>query len=330
MGFRMNTKWIYLLGLLSSFLLPALAQAEQEGVVLDAATGNYTITYLVDGTTGEYQKVTFIPATKIDPVVKARYRSIKQGIAYQYEIKNQPKSEQAIALMRMVVSSTYVDSQITPAGWSGTTGPDTRSTQFVVGWSYDSESYTAGLKPAMTQAGFAFTSPDLPGVGVVEIFGAAEAFGFPDNGPDYQSPVGKKFKELNDNNFVRRHVAMPKIVVPNPYNATTVLTGIQKHIDQDLVSMNLIDPSLVTQLDRVLQAAINAANLNNNDGVESNLKTARHLLEAEQKDIDKEGEDARADKDNNGKPLIDKLAARVLAFDIQYVLNRMVKTEDKY
>ncbi len=150
----------------------------------------------------------------------------------------------------------------------------------------------------------------------------------PDEGPDPNSSVGVAYHELRRNDFVPRPVAVPLIPVSNPFDAATVLTSMQKHVNQDLVGMKLIDPTFASQLDRLFQTAIAAAKGGNIVALKSNLKDLRQLLKREHADVDKDDEDG--DKDDDGKnkekdksQLIDKLAARVLDFDLKYIQKRL-------
>jgi hypothetical protein len=149
--------------------------------------------------------------------------------------------------------------------------------------------------------------------------------GFPDLGPSTDTPVGKQFSELmKANESVRRFAAAPKIAVPDPFNAVTVLMGIQQHLRDDLSRYQLVDQVFASQLDRYLQAAIAAANQGNNAGVIANLKDLRQMLKKEHPDVDQDGyAESDPDKVKNRQVLIDKLAARVLDFDFKYIEKRV-------
>lgn len=127
---------------------------------------------------------------------------------------------------------------------------------------------------------------------------------------------------------VPRLAAVPRIPAGQPFDPVLTLTGIQKHLNQDLVSLKLVDPVFASQLDRSLQAALDAAKLNNTRALKDHPKDLRRALKKEHDDVDKEDHD----DDDEGKPkksgLIDKLAARVLDFDIKYVEKRVSGKND--
>jgi len=154
-----------------------------------------------------------------------------------------------------------------------------------------------------------------------------------DEGP--RGEFGKQVAELEhpERNSVPRTAAVPLIPVPNPFDPAAVLTSVQKHVNQDLVAMKLVDPAFAFQLDRMLQAAIAAAKGGNTVALKSNLKDLRHMLKREHADVDAEDDD-KDDGENDDQQkakvrLIDKLAAKVLDFDFKYVEQRLSgKRED--
>jgi hypothetical protein len=311
--------------LILTVAFPALAQ--QESIVIDPATGDYTITYQGLDLEGnpKWHQVVYVPATKIEPEVKSKFRvSDKRGFTYSYKIRNHSRSKQAIRGFRGLASHADSGSQITPQDWDGNILPDFDSagqeSGYRVNWSFDT---SGGLAPGRSQGGFSFESLHLPGVGIARLTGAVNALnGFPDEGPGDDNPIYPEYRKFMRNDFVSRFVAVPKIPVPTPFDAAMVLGGIQKHIKDDLLGMKLIDPVLASQLDRSLQAALDAAKINNTAAVRSNLKEARRLLKKEHEDVD--SEDDKDDANETRKSvLIDRLAAKVLDFDLKYVEKRL-------
>lgn len=304
--------------------------AEEDSITVDPNTGDYIIKYrgfIRPGQPEVWHRVVFIPATKINPSIKSEMviKDPEHGVlVYRYKFTNGRDSRQALEGERFNVSNANSNTQMTPHDWKGLITPDYRSTGFLVAWSFNGVESLGGLKPGKTQSGFGFESTDLSGVGTIELWGAAPAAqGFPDEGPDELSPIRDKFTTLTNEDFVTRRAAVPQIIVPDPFDAAVVLTNLQRHIDQDLIKMKLIDSVLVTQLDRLFLAAIDAAKRNNISGLRNNLKDIRQVLKEEHEDIDKDEDE---DKDENQKAkssAIDKLAAKVLDFDVKYVLKRI-------
>jgi hypothetical protein len=106
-----------------------------------------------------------------------------------------------------------------------------------------------------------------------------------------------------------------------------VLTGIKSHLDADLVSLKLVDATLVSELVRWLDAAIAAAKGGNSKALRSALQEARKLLKREYPDIDKENEEDLGDKGKQKSSRIDRLAAWVLDFDLRYIERRIPRTD---
>ena len=299
--------------------------SEEEGIAYDPNTGNYVVTYKTYDVNGDEMlyRLVFVPATKIEPTLKSKFEESKSGkIIYRYKIRNGPKSNQALISLRLIASSADETSQTTPKNWRGNATPNIGSFGVRVNWSYWRGSrVTSGIAPGQSLSGFSLESEDLPGVDVAKMEGATPIAGFAGEGP--QGKVGDEFDKLRLNNFVPLPAAVPKIPVPDPFDARVVIAGLQKHLKDDIVSMQLIDPVFATQLDRYLQGAIDAANAGNTAGVKGNLKDFRRLLKSEHDDIDKDDDKDNDDKNKDkSKKLIDKLAARVLDFDARYVLKR--------
>lgn len=309
--------------------------AQEDSIVLDPNSGDYIITYRSFATGTGQVRVVWVPSTKIEPAIKWNTKvSPRPGVlTYRYKFKNSKTSRQDLEGGRLVASNVVADSQMAPTRWDGTVVPDRINGQgFLVGWSFDvGEKETGGIKPGATQGGFGFESTDLPGVGPIELWGSVPAGqSFPDEGPNELSSIRNQFVALEMNNFVSSNTAVPRISVPNLFDASSVLSGIQTHMDTDLINMKLIDPAFAYQLDRGLQAAIDATKLGQSKAVLQNIQELRKLLNKEHDDVCKEGEDdfdRDDDMKDNGKktknPLIDCLAARVLDFDLGYVEKRL-------
>ncbi len=303
--------------------------AQQETIVFDTQSGNYIITYLGwdDETHREvWRQTIFIPGNKIDPVLKSKFkiREKADSISYHYKLKNGATSKQAIDLLIMSVTNINAASQAAPEGWNGSVVPNYDSVGFRVSWSYKTG---AGLAPKDAQSGFGFESNNLPGIGMVQIEGDVPSLGYVDEGPDEE--FAKQVHDLERNNRgVSRFGAIPKIPVPAPFDVATILSSLQQHVNQDLVAMKLIDSAFASQLDRLFQTAIAAAKGGNTVALKGDIKDLRRMLKREHANVDKEDEDW--DKDNNGKDKekdksrqIDKLAAKVLDFDLKYVQKRV-------
>ncbi len=124
---------------------------------------------------------------------------------------------------------------------------------------------------------------------------------------------------------VGRIVAVPKIPLQEPFDAAQVLASLRTHVNVDVVGLNLIDPVPASELDRGLQAAIEAAKHGNRIALRAELKALRQELKRAHPELTG-NEDADEDWGDEDKPIkrpIAKLAAKVLDFDLRYALKRV-------
>jgi len=303
-----------------------VTQDWQEGIVLQQETGNYLITYKNDS--GSFSQIVFEPANKVAPrlTLKLSRRSNTNIIRYEYRLENGRQARQPIMQLISYTTSIVPGSPIAPKDWFGVAIPDGMHPGLRLSWSYVGADIlsggASGLRPGGVVEGFVVESNDLAGIAPVEIWGHAKSptwLGL----YDVSSDIGKKIEELKKHNAATGIIAVPKIPNPVPYGAVTVLTGIQKHLDTDLVTMKLVDPALITELDRWLGAAISAAGQGNTKALRASLQEARKLLLQEHQDLDKEDDNEEDNKPTQTKPRIDRLAARVLDFDLRYVESRI-------
>ncbi len=311
----------------SVIILPASAQ--EEGVFLDPQTDDYLVRFLDEG---ELQETTFYPRTKVDPSVKSKFTLVSEGvIAYRYKIRNARTSKQDLRGIDIYPRHAYETGLVTPPGpWRSVISRDSTVDRYSVGWVYlataakNAGLATRGLPPG-SQAQFGLRAAALPGIEMMRFQGSAKITMMPGEGPDPESAVGKQLDALERNDFVLRAAATPIISVPSPFDAVAVLGGLQAHIQNELLDMNLVDPVFALQLDRGLQAAIDAAKHGNQVALRAELKALRHELKRAHPELT-ENEDADedwGDEDKNTKRPIAKLAAKVLDFDIKYVLKRV-------
>lgn len=307
--------------------LANVAKAD-DTLTLDSNTGNYILTH------NGAQSV-WVPGTKFNPTVQSWFSAQDDGsVIYRYRLKNGKDSQQTIHGMRIMVASG-AGNATAPARWQITNFPSWRGTNWAgLTWStpiMHEDPDKVGLAPGKALEGMSFSGMFLPKVAVAEMWRITkERFVLKGTTeeeselelPDFDTPAFNQLNDLMDHDYVTRHIATPAIVISDPFDPTVVLTAIKSHIDQDLVKMNLIAPTLVASLDQALQTAINDIPAGNMNVVRRDIEKARHLIEAARPDMDKDDEaDGNHDKDKSH--LIDKLAARVLDFDLQYVAKRL-------
>lgn len=338
-----------LLAVITFCFLSSVFALEGEFIVFNQTTGNYLITYL-SSTDDQLHQITFIPATKIKPTLRSRLKLEQNGIIhYWYSLISGRDSQQVIVGLGLnPVSSIYTarlsiplnapagttrvamsnaeDSFDTPAPWKPVMAYSDNRLSFRVGWYYGSD--TTGLPPG-GKADFGFKSLDLPGIIRAEISGYAfdsEEIPGEETQDANDAGFGQQYSALISNNFVPRPVVVPTIAVPAPFNATTLLGNIQTQM-HTWIGMQLLDATFSSQLDRYLTAAADAYRHNQPKVAREDIDKVREMLKREHQDLgrDEEHESDNSHEKNDDKKakMIDRLAAQVLDFDLQYVLKRM-------
>jgi hypothetical protein len=335
--------------------MPSYAIAPGESIDFDPRTGDYMINYMgwsADGTP-VMQHVRFVPATKIEPTVKSRFALGRDGaITYSYSIVSGAKSRQPLTsmvfdpvssikasmslpktwkehdrkLMR-AVSTASKSALLTPSGWDGDINPSDVGGHRISWIFLNLVTNNDGLQPGQSQGGFGFASLDLPGMGVAELDGNSPTIGFPDEGPDGE--ISNQHQKLLQNDFVTRPAVIPTITDPNPFDAAVLLDSIRTQV-ATWPSKKLLDPAFAAQLDRYMAAAADAYRHNQPKAGKEHIESLRKLLEHEHRflDHDDEDNDDTAEHKTATRLTIDRLAARVLDFDLRYVLKRMEKEHE--
>lgn len=309
-----------------------------EGVVLDLETGNYVITYEAADELrpqGLYQTI-YTPATKINPSVKSRFKEMERpdAIVYSYKVKNGKDSKQNLEGLIVIASHAYPGSA-GPRGWYGGIVTNVDGPGFRIGWHYSGSEDLGGIAPGAALGGLEFKSSDLPGIGIMQLRGATPIQAYAGYGPSQE--IADQIREIDRKNFVPQTVALPKIPVPSPFDAAAVLTSLRKHVKDDFVKMQLIEPEFANKLDLGFATAIEAAKQGSTEGLRIELKALRHMLkgfgeteEDEHAAKKKDDSDDHEDKAKTGDwpHPIAKLAARVLDFDLKYIEKRVKGTRD--
>jgi hypothetical protein len=324
-----------------------------ENITLDPVTGNYIITYwddsIEDGdgnpTQPELMKTTFVPATKVIPTIQSRFRKYgAENIRYDYSVSNGKDAKQSIVIITLeqvgrianeqdVRFATATESELeqaifanmsaldSPANWTG----HIRHEQARIYWSAD-DLKVDGVRAGRSQTGFGFLSLALPGISEARMEGIGAVFGYAGSGPAEDSTILPELNRLQDNDFVPRNAAVPAIAVPNPFDAAVLLDRIQAQM-HGWIGMKLLDATFSSLLDRSFQSAISAYRLNQPRVGKQEIQTMRELLKKEQPDLGRdeehESDNSHEKNDDRKSALIDRLAARVLDFDLEYVTKRM-------
>lgn len=334
--------------LLSSIAIAAPVR-DGERIIRNPDTGDYMAYYLDDEADGvEMIESPFITATKIDPNVRSAFSLIQNSnVRYKYNISNGNAAKQPISDISFVglpanvtISNSVVASSnanriesfesalfIPNKNWYGSGAR--LSKELNIGWHYNNETFdvSLGIQPGETLSGFGIMSPDLPGILQAHLIGNTKfhQFDFSGEGPDpNKTDIARQMQEIEQNDFISRNVAAPLIIVPNQFDAAIVLDRIRSHV-ASWPSKELVNSVFASQLDRYLEAAANAYRSNQPKAGKEHIKSLRKMLGKEHKYLDHD------DEDNDDTPehkaatrlTIDRLAARVLDFDLRYVLKRI-------
>ena len=352
-------KFILVLGIVFAIIpLASEALLPGESIVRDPNTGDYIITYA--NAVGRLKQSRFVPSTKIDPTLRSRFENQRGLIRYRYAIKNGSGSKQPLIgltfdpvsnlwtrtalpktgqeqtqayiqnaanptqLAQMVIENTRIVEA--PSGWSCDVMPagEMEWAGYRIACSFDDldENKRNGLQAGNTLAGFGFYSMDLPGVGTGQLRGFGDMGpGFVDEGPDGE--ISDQLEAIQKNDYVSRNAAVSTIAVPNPFDAAVLLDRIRTHV-ATWPGKQLIDAAFAAQVDRYMAAAADAYRLNQTKIGKENIKAIRKLLEHEHKYLDHDDEDNDDTDERKAvtRLTIDRLAARVLDFDLRYVLKR--------
>jgi hypothetical protein len=221
---------------------------------------------------------------------------------------------------------------VTPPKWDGDVyrGYGSNGAQECrIGWSSDDTKGNLGIAPGNKVGGFGFASMDLPGIFLVKLKALGSGIVYADEGPADNDPITKQIDQLRDNDFIAKPAAVPVIAVPTPFDAVILLDRIRTHV-ATWSGKQLLDSAYAAQLDRTLVAAANAFRNNQPKAGREHIESLRKLLDHEHKYLDHD------DEDNDDTPehkaairlTIDRLAARVLDFDLRYVLKRTEKEHE--
>lgn len=329
-----------------------------ESIVLDPVTGNYKLTYSETIKRGVkvLAHATFFPATKIDPLISSKFRLDGLGVVtYSYSISSGKQSRQILTTFRFDLVSKILGSQdlptdihtatsaqaytileanklalATPNGWRGAISNDGASKASFISW--HSLDTSAGIQPQGHLKGFGFSSQSLPSVGVAQFEGKRDAInGYAGEGPDPESEFGQQIQALDDKDFVPRNAAIPAIAIPVPFDAAVLLDSIRAQI-AIWPSKQLLDPTFATQLDRYIVSSADAYRRNQTKAGKEHIKTLREMLKREHKNLDQDDDDGEDSDEHKAvtRLTIDRLAARVLDFDLKYVLNRIEREKEQH
>ncbi len=355
----MKSQYSLLTGLIMLLLTQSAFSYPGESIVRDA-NGDYIITYWNGA---NLMRSMFYPSTKIEPKVKSNlHLSAANLIAYRFTVFNGGSAKQPITsimirnvtriygskLMPPISSITTPEAAIAavqgmgdslsiPNKWNGAADADPlNSAALQADWFYftsdQPDDPKIGVMPGSEVRDFGFLSLDLPGIGSMQLEGEVKNHGvYKDEGPDpEESAIVSQLDQIEQNDFVTRNIAAPLIAIPLPFNAAILLDSIRAHV-ATWPGKQLLDPAFAAQLDRYMVAAAESYRHNQPKDAKEHIKTLRKMLDHEHKILDHDDEDDEDTPEHKAatRNTIDRLAARVLDFDLRYVLKRMEKESEQ-
>ncbi|MDB0510873.1 hypothetical protein LBW60_16480 [Ralstonia solanacearum] len=308
--------------------------ARSQSITFDPTSGDYTISYYASDDSGNQvlRQTVFVPSTKIRPAIRSEVEARHDGsVVYRYALKNGANAPQAIQVFTLdpvigvktqVLASgrRAAHGEIsTPQPWTVLTTAKANNALRVV-WRYPG---AGGLWPTQAQPGFGFESTSLPGIVAAGVAGNAPDFpGLGEDGFDSESTLGQQLQQLVMHDYVDVWVAAPAISLTNPINPTAVLTQLREHVAA-WQSQKLIDQSLAAGLDSAFQAALAALAQGNTQQAVQALRAARQSISLFHGDGQDEDEGPAEDRQKEYGSKSSALAARVLQFDLRYLVHRL-------
>jgi len=150
--------------------------AQEDTLIYDEVTGNYIIQYLREnpqtGQRDSLVQVIFVPATKIDPSVKAMviFHADSNIYVYHYEIENGANSQQNLIVFRIQFGQRVEVAEKSTQNWVGRRRRGFEEESFNRIWSWYGNQ---GLQPTWRKDGFALGSIEIPGIGKAYFQGTA-------------------------------------------------------------------------------------------------------------------------------------------------------------
>lgn len=337
-------------------LAAGMACAEEPSLALDSLSGDYQLRYTDEE--GKLVEVTLVPPTKVKPVFSSQFLAQTNGdTRYLYQVAVETTSPQRLLDMRLGVSGARMSLVMidrverklgrptaTPAGWTGTIDKpapvnfltQTTSAGEQVDWGMQEPDRTisanTGLAAGQKASGFVLDSGDLPGIVVAELRG--------NTGPviGYSieilggTPTDEEIARKIDLAYVPRFAAAPRITVSTPWSPGETIFALQDHVRKwgsaypD--STGQLDEAVLGEIENWFSVIIGAVNrgdqqstLNGINGLLGYIRTTQNKYKpADLSKIPHEG----VAKATPQWP-ITNLAARVLTYDLGYILNRLKK-----
>ena len=184
------------------------------------------------------------------------------------------------------------------------------------------------IKPGQTRRGFGLAMPYLPGYVNVNFSGDSKMFSF----PGAAGGDSKIWKDLDKLMFGSTAPAPsvaslgPKILIPEPFNAKALATGISNDL-ASWVEVGQLSENLAQKLRLAFAAIGDAAERNNSGGVSGNAQRVFNDLFARHEGmrydkVEEDDDEHDKDKKHADRPELSRLAARAIAFNTFQLVKR--------
>ncbi len=250
--------------------------------------------------------------------------------------KTDPETEDKQQWAQLKVKRNFESSVVkAPKGWSASLRIDEKVSQTSFVWTPGlKDSDPDGISPGRAQDGFIVTRPELPGMARAKLTGSTEEPWGLDNLPD--TPYwSQKINEIQDLDYVLVPVLAPVIPVPTPYNGAELARRLKAHV-QTWLKYGHINADVLARLNRQFDVLIPALEINNKQAARAAVADMRKECADRNPELgdDKAGEDddnhyaealPRTPAQRSAAPALtlDRVAARVLVFDLRYLTGRM-------
>lgn len=234
----------------------------------------------------------------------------------------------------------YIKKQLSsPPNWRGRIVIEKNGVANNFGWFASPNDVTSDIAPGKTLRGMSISRPELPGIGLAQMQGATKehgrAAGFPETGP-----LADIWEEIDAQDTLYVPVLAPAVPVPVPYSSSALAKAIKTEVQQ-WEQLGVAKREAVEQLSRELDVLILSLDYNNKAGAKSSIRDImkliyRHHETLNERKIDTDDNEhdtkplpAKRSKFqitptiSNEEPFINRVAARSLAFNLQYLSARM-------
>jgi hypothetical protein len=275
-------------------------------ITYDSLSGDWIITY--QGSQGPIQAY-FVPATKIDPVVRA---AVEDGdtLRYQYILTNGASSQQRLLNFLISFRNSVFEVTRPSSQWHS------ESSRLPRGWEWGhtlinpdgGPSLDMGIPPDSTVGGFSLKSFGLPSIMNSYFQGLTGTMMFPEEPPAEVDDLLGPLEEFPANEVLRKTIGPAD--PPTPFNAPNFLDTIKTYINQSRSLGWITNDPTANKYTAYIDSARSNLQANNRDVTKAKLDMVLQNVDAD-----------------SGSTLSSEAYA-LLRFNTEYVLNKLREYEE--